>query len=353
MKQQNESFIHWKGGDAVKGTVAAEFIFVGSGRVAVNLALGLRSAGHHILGALVRSVESDNARRFQQLIGPVTAIPGKSSSNTQLPNRALDWLRVADAVIITVSDTAINEIAQQLAAILPQGCHARVFHTSGSQDSSVLSPLQALGLRCASMHPLQTFAATQERAQNLSGIAFSIEGEDQAVTLATQWATQMGGSVIKVPAAQRPAYHAAAVLASNAVLALLQVATQLLPDAAKELPNNPLLPLFQAALDNVRRLGLPQSLTGPVERGDWNTVAVHLQALKSDVTAYDVYLSLAVATVELAVVKGSLSQPQAVQKRQQLQQLLHPCGSIQTVPSGGGNFAFSNDTDFPEKKGTK
>lgn len=333
----------------VTSTVDTEpisIVFVGSGRVAVNLALGLTAVGHRVLGALVRDIHSDNARRFQHLAGPVALLPINSLSGTHSSGIATDWLKTADALVISVSDEAIAEISKELAAMLPQAVPICAFHTSGSRDSEVLAPLRASGLACASMHPLQTFTETSVSPQCFTGIAFGLDGDDQAVDLATQWARQLGGYAIQVPAVQRPAYHAAAVLASNAVLALLQVATQLLPEAAKKQPDNPLLPLLQGALDNVRRMGLPQSLTGPIDRGDWKTVAIHLQTLKRNTTAYDVYLSLAVATVELAMTKGTLPQEQVRERRQQLRQLLYHREPTHTSFFGGELRASSNDTDF-------
>ena len=111
------------------------------------------------------------------------------------------------------------------------------------------------------------------------------------------------------PSAQisAPAYHAAAALASNALVALASVAAQVsgLSDGLKAL-----LPLLYGAVDNLDRLGLPAALTGPIERGDISTVEAHLQALQHNPTALSVYAALGKATADVARSKESLSQQQ-------------------------------------------
>ncbi|WP_367307001.1 Rossmann-like and DUF2520 domain-containing protein [Alicyclobacillus acidocaldarius] len=272
---------------------AVRMAFVGPGRTAVALALSSMRAGHEVVGALARHPESDRAQTFLRM----TEVPVYGMDRSQ------EVMSQADVIWITVSDSAIASVCRQLAEVGAWRRGQTVFHTSGALASDVLEPAAIRGARTASVHPLQTFAGDEGDAERLRGVAVAVEGQREAVRLAFSLAEGWGARPFAIAAADKPAYHAAAVLASNAVIALMATAARLapLPEGAKSL-----LPLARRTLENLASLGIPAALTGPIERGDVDTVAEHLRALERDPAARRVYLALAAATVPIAVAKGTL-----------------------------------------------
>ena len=154
-------------------------------------------------------------------------------------------------------------------------------HTSGVHPSSVLAPLRDLGFAAASWHPLAAVARPDPEA--VHGRAWGVEGDRAARERAAAFTRSLEGRILPVRAGGHARYHAAAVFASNFLVACLGVAREELA-AALEAPGEAraedLLPLARAALDAVERDGLAAGLTGPVARGDAGTVRAHLAALE-------------------------------------------------------------------------
>ncbi len=165
-----------------------------------------------------------------------------------------------------------------------------------------MTPLARRGARAASLHPVQSFPRRDLPASVFKGITWGIEGDDRAAEAATAIARSLGGHVLLLAAKDKTRYHAACVLASNALVALEWTAVGVLeeagvgPDAAVRT----LLPLVQGTLQNVKSLGLEDALTGPILRGDVDTVRRHLAALKADPAARRIYASLGLQTLRLA-----------------------------------------------------
>ncbi|GMA63130.1 DUF2520 domain-containing protein [Alicyclobacillus fastidiosus] len=274
-------------------------VFVGPGRVGTALALAFQQAGYPVLGAVSRPGGSGGATadRFTNL--------------THLPVRELmdsrSLIEQADVVFLTVPDEAVTELAQTIVNFGWVHEGQIVVHTAGALASSILEAVEPTGAWKLSLHPLQTIADPATGPALLKGSTFTAEGDEPAVAAAMQWVTALGGIPVELRAEEKPRYHAAAVMASNAVVALLGVASDV---AGLSTGVSAFLPLLQGALENLRELGIPNALTGPIERGDTATVMKHLSVLKDNPTAHAVYVALGRATVSLAVEKGSLSDAQ-------------------------------------------
>ncbi|MEX1257512.1 MAG: Rossmann-like and DUF2520 domain-containing protein [Gemmatimonadota bacterium] len=185
------------------------------------------------------------------------------------------------AVFLTVPDAVLPELAVALAARgpAPGGCAA--FHTSGALGADPLAPLHAQGYEVGTFHPLQAIANPISGAQHLFGSAFAISGEPAALATARRLIGLLGGTGITVPTTRRPLYHAAAVFASNYLVALLHEAADIFQDAGatREEAERALTALARGTLDNVEELGIEGALTGPLLRGDVETVELHLRTL--------------------------------------------------------------------------
>lgn len=258
------------------------------------LSLVLAAAGYEVLGAYSRHPHSAAAQRYRALTGrPVLDGAGDGR-----------LLREADVIFVTVPDQAIASVAATLAASGQLRPGQVAVHTAGVLASSALDPVGQAGLARLSLHPLQTVANPALAHTLLRGAYCTLEGDEAAVAQGWEWVKAWGGVPLTLRAEDKPRYHAAAALASNAVVALMAVAASLFPAEGPGLP--PLLPLLQGALGNLESLGVPAALTGPVERGDVATVALHVQALRAHPTALRIYAALGEATVRLAFAKGSL-----------------------------------------------
>jgi predicted short-subunit dehydrogenase-like oxidoreductase (DUF2520 family) len=221
----------------------------------------------------------------------------------------------ADWIFCTVPDRAVGELARCLAASGALRPGQIVVHTSGVLTSEVLAPVRARGALALALHPMQTVA--EARQDVFSGTFCTLEGDEGALLAAEELVRALGARPWLVEARWRPRLHAAAVLASNAVAALAAVAAEAAAAAApagadgRAFALAALQPLMAAAVDNLGRLGLPDALTGPVERGDRATVQADLAALEGE--ARSLYRAFLPALVRLAVEKGSLGNEAAAE----------------------------------------
>ena len=180
-----------------------------------------------------------------------------------------------DLLVIATPDAAIAAVA---AAVRPVATTV-VAHLAGSLGLDVLAPHP----RRASVHPLVALPDPEVGAERLrNGAAFAVAGDPRA----REVVAALGGRAFEVADADRAAYHAAACIASNHLVALLGQAERVA--AAAGVPLDAYLDLVRATVDNVAALGPRRALTGPVARGDIATVARHLTALDpSERPAYE------------------------------------------------------------------
>jgi predicted short-subunit dehydrogenase-like oxidoreductase (DUF2520 family) len=208
------------------------------------------------------------------------------------------------AVILSVPDDVVVEVAESLArqGPAPAGCVA--FHLSGALSTEALGALHVVGYPVGSLHPMQSLAHPLTGAELLPGSYFSIAGEPLALTTGRRLVSALGSRTLQVPAKQRPLYHAAAVLASNYLATLIASAARMLEETgiSGEEALAALLPLAKGSLENLERLGPAQGLTGPVLRGDVETVRLHLRMLgESD---RELYATLGRALLVLGMEAG-------------------------------------------------
>jgi len=212
---------------------------------------------------------------------------------------------VADArlVLLTVPDRAIEMVATDLAARGLLGEGQVVAHCAGSLGLAPLRAAAEAGAAIGSLHPL--VAASPGQVQ-LAGKAAAIDGTAAATRVLRRVARTVGLKPIAIPAEARVRYHAAASLAANGLVALADLAAELLATAgmSRDQALSALLPLLASSLENVERVGLPAALTGPVARGDAAVVDAHLAALR-DLPQNAAYRALSLRMVEIAKAQGA------------------------------------------------
>lgn len=223
--------------------------------------------------------------------------------------------RQTDVLLMTVPDRQIEPVARELAA-LPLEAEKTVLHCSGSLGLEPLTALQSKGVHTGSLHPLQSFAGGHTKLQ---GVYMAVDGDDRAQTAAKYLAEAFGGHAFHVPAAEREAYHAAACICSNYAVTVEALAARLMSRwiGSEEAAWQALLPLFKGTADNLQQAKNPAlALTGPIARGDAETVAKHLAVLPHQLQ--NIYCSLGLAAAELALTNGTID----VTAEQRLQGLL-------------------------------
>lgn len=269
------------------GAAPPTLSFIGAGRAASALALAARRAGYDVVAIYGRNAEKGRALA-RSVDAHAVSSPFKAAS-------------AAGLTVVAVPDGAVAGVAATLAASGAALAGRGLVHTAAMLSSDALAAARLSGVSTGVLHPLQALAGA-ESAELLRGSYFRLEGTGRLRAQLDVLVAALGGHVIDVPAEARVAYHAAAVLAGNAPLALLARAQAVLESAGVNATeaHAALAVLLHGAATNAMRAGAREALTGPVARGDVSAIAAHLEALATDTAAYDLYAALARETAELA-----------------------------------------------------
>lgn len=219
----------------------------------------------------------------------------------------LSILKTPTLVFICVQDRQVGQVALELARI--PGCSVhRYAHSCAVRGRLELQPLSEAGAQTGTFHLLQSFGPTREAWQKIAGSWCAIEAEGGFKRELFACGRKLLAQPFEISEIQRAAYHAAAVLASNAVVTLLDTGRRILESSGFEprAAAGMLLPLARATLENTATLGPAQALTGPVVRGDSATVRLHLSTLTGQERA--LYLTLMRATLDLSRRSGRLDE---------------------------------------------
>ena len=270
---------------------------VGAGRVGSALAAALGRAGHEIVA--VSAVSDTSVRRARRNLPGVAIRPPP------------EVVAAADLVLLTVPDDVLPGLVTGLAATGAALEGRLVAHASGRHGLAVLEPAVRAGALPLALHPVMTFTGRPDDIDRLAGISFGVTAPDSLRLAAEALVVEMGGEPVFIAEERRGLYHAALASAANHLVTLVVQAAGLLREAGVDEPARMLGPLLEAALDNALELG-DAALTGPVARGDADTVASHVRALRAAAPeALPAYLALARLTADRALAAGTLSAPDA------------------------------------------
>ncbi len=213
------------------------------------------------------------ARAIRATGWPVTLRPARKG----LPRRPID----AGLLILAVRDRDLTPLASKLAEGRLVGRATACVHVAGSVGAEALEPLRSVSAGVAQMHPMISFASTSV-FPNLSRGNVRVQGDAVAARKARALARRLGMTPRSFRGLDPVGYHAAAGLLANGAAALAALSAELLVRSGVRRQDAPLLlgPLLRSVADNVERLGFPESLTGPVRRGDAAGVAKHLHLLE-------------------------------------------------------------------------
>lgn len=202
-----------------------------------------------------------------------------------------------DVVWFCVPDAEIASVARSFSDLSSPGKLA--FHSSGALTSGVLDQWRRAGARVASVHPLMTFV--KGSVPELAGVPFAIEGDTSAVRVAKGIVRDLGGRAVAIRKQNKVAYHAFATMICPLLVSLLAVSQKAAALAGVPAADSRrrMLPIIRQTLRNYEKLGLAGAFSGPIVRGDVETILAHLKALAKVPAAKHAYAALARASLEL------------------------------------------------------
>jgi predicted short-subunit dehydrogenase-like oxidoreductase (DUF2520 family) len=268
---------------------------VGAGRVGTAVAVLLREAGHRIVAVSGRRETGPRAERY---LAGVDVMDAASAA------------RAGELVLLGVPDDVIADVAEGLAAAGALRDGHWVAHLAGASGLDELAAVRAAGARALAIHPLQTLPDVEGAIERIPGCAIAVTADDEeGYALGERLANDLRGNPFRLSDEQRPLYHAAAVFASNYLVATVALGEELFAAAGLPDPAGATIALVRATVDNLARLGPELALTGPAVRGDAGTVAKNLDALgRTAPRAVAAYVHMARVALDVGTRSGRLAE---------------------------------------------
>jgi len=260
---------------------------IGAGRLGTALGQALNQAGYSV--EIVVTRRQTSARRAAKLIGKKTVGLSVQQLKQLSPNQT-DRLSRCSLIVIATPDDATASVAELLTVPLrsrdveprPASIRGIALHTSGALSADVLSPLRRAGFATGSLHPLVSVSDSQAGADAFRNAFFAIEGDPRAARAAKAVVGSLGGQSFSISPGAKALYHAAAVTASGHVVALFDIALEMLISCglSRRRSRQILLPLLESTTTNLKTRDPRLALTGTFARGDVATARRHLASIK-------------------------------------------------------------------------
>ncbi|MDX2345982.1 MAG: DUF2520 domain-containing protein [Legionella sp.] len=272
-----------------------QFNLIGPGRVGLALAQALIDTNQYSLLGIYHPTYA-RAEKAAKILAQGMAC----HSLNQLPQ--------ADVTFIATQDTHIKIIASELAATKNLKPESLVAHLSGILSADILMPLKTQDIHIGSLHPLKAFCHKETPEKNaFKHIDCAVEGDTFAVTQLSAIANALNANVFEINPEQKASYHAAAIMASNYLVTLAAEANALFESSGipEKKAHALCTRLMQTSLDNLKQADIAKdALTGPLMRGDIESIQKHLNTIDSPITKA-LYQTAGLATLPLT----NLNQP--------------------------------------------
>ncbi len=270
---------------------------IGVGKVGSAMAIELSDAGYNVKYLIGRY-----GRDFNEIAKYAKILVISEKLNDQI-------IKESDVIIVCVQDSVVSEVVDNLKQYDLKG--KLLAHTSGSLSSEVFNALKASKKNIASFHPIQTFSKVSVRNNKLlSDIYFGIEGGDNAIKFFKTVSVKLSAKSFTIKAKDKPLYHIASVIASNFLVANLHMVTEILQKLGVQDKSSYEVykGIIEQTLKNVNIHGEIDSITGPVDRNDKETLSSHKYYLKKQMPELsDYYKEASKMVSKVAYKKGSLT----------------------------------------------
>ena len=266
--------------------------FIGCGRLGKTLGKLLKVSGQATIQGIVSS-SIKSASEAVKFIGGGRAC------------EKIEDLPQADIYIIATRDDLIQNVSSQLSQANILKSKNIVLHCSGSLSSDILESVKKHNCLIASIHPIKSFANSEEAVQSFSGTFCAVEGDAEAISVITTLFEKMGGNVFEINKEKKSLYHSAGVIANNYLVTLHYYAVQsyIASGVDEKIAKKIVSMLMNDALNNLKDLPHTAALTGPIQRGDTQTVVKHMAAYNNNSIVKNIYSFLGQGT--LAITKHS------------------------------------------------
>lgn len=279
---------------------------IGAGIVGTSIAYLLQEKGWPIAAVASRTIGSlKRARKF--LKADLFTLD------------AAEAARQGEVIFISTRDDVIQPLAEKIASEKGFKKGQFAFHFSGALSTQALKPAQLAGASVGSIHPMQTFADIDMAISLIPGTVFGVMADEKATAVAREIVEALGGKMVKVKDEDKPLYHTAACITCNYLVALMDVAMGLYRHLGVDEREawQAMKPLVEGTLSNIESKGTVEALTGPIARGDVETVKGHLRAIEETFPQLlPFYMEMGKVTAEVARKRG-LSE-EAYQELQQI-----------------------------------
>ncbi|MFP8488359.1 Rossmann-like and DUF2520 domain-containing protein [Gracilimonas sp. Q87] len=264
---------------------------IGLGKVGTALLRVLSENGYRILSTIDRGSVSKDLRSEYSEVTLLDSIPDSKED-------------LGNLILITVPDDAIAEIVNDLDKKFKSLNHISIAHCSGTHSSATLGKLRSKGAKIASFHPIRSITGS---TKDFKDTWFDVEGDLALIKVFERIAEDLDANLIEIEASQKPYLHTSAVIASNylVVLANLMTKVSVGGDIPEEVSLKAMIPLMRNTLDNIEQNGVSDSLTGPIARGDVNTVKDHLKLLSSHPDLFRSYKLLGLEALKMSTLESS------------------------------------------------
>lgn len=214
----------------------------------------------------------------------------------------------ADIWLLACPDDQIETVAKKLSQSPYVKSHDIVFHCSGALSSKVLLPLKEKGCFIASLHPMISFSNPLISISHFPGSYCAIEGDNEAKKKLSALFFELGAHLFYIKTDKKTIYHVAGVLSSNYLVSLADLSQECLLEAgvSKDISKNIILSLMNSSLRNLNsNIEMKDALTGPIQRGDYHTIRVHLDAITKP-ELKDIYTKLGLHTLNLSQISQKM-----------------------------------------------
>ncbi|MCD7922195.1 MAG: DUF2520 domain-containing protein [Clostridiales bacterium] len=261
--------------------------FIGAGKVGFSMGKYLTGRGKCVTGYYSRS--------------PQSSLEAAAFTQTRQYTDIESLVRDSDMIFLTVSDGAISSVWEQVKLLPIQ--NKMILHCSGSLSSAIFSDIGRTRACGYSIHPLLAVNDRYTSWEKLGTAFFTLEGDDRYLCFLKEMFEQFGNTVEVISAENKIRYHAAAAVASNLYVGLVDLSEDLLCSCgfSSENAHAALAPLILGNAQNIADAGVVRALTGPIERNDAATVSAHLSALSGE--AKEIYRLLSKQVVKVAQEK--------------------------------------------------